>query len=164
VRTERRFDDTGASVGRSRRFVASVTEDAPPEVREAILLMVSELATNAVVHAGGGFVVRVERVDGSIRVTVTDGGSGRPVVQHPDEHQPHGRGLRIVDELSDEWGSEDTAAHGKAVWFRIDAAPLTDRAGGSSGTRSSVGRVADPAAARDGDRGQRLRSLFRVAS
>ena len=161
--TERRFDDTEASVGNSRRFVASATADAP-EVRDAILLMVSELATNAIVHAGGGFAVRVERVGSSIHVTVTDGGTGTPVVRNPDEHEPHGRGLRIVDQLSDEWGSEDTATHGNAVWFRIDATPLTDGAGSSPGRRSSAGRIATSTAARDGDSGRRLSSLFRVAS
>ena len=127
--------------------------------------MVSELATNAIVHAGGGFAVRVERDGSIIRVTVTDAGVGTPVVQHPDEHEPHGRGLRIVDELSDEWGSEDTAAHGKSVWFRIDAAPVADGAGRTS-DREVLGRGTspDPTADRDGDSGRRLRSLFRVAS
>lgn len=161
--TERRFDDTEASVGDSRRFVASATADAPAAVRDAIVLMVSELATNAIVHAGGGFAVRVERDDGSIHVTVTDQGTGTPAVQHPDEHQPHGRGLRIVDELSDEWGTEDTADHGKAVWFRIDAAPVADGAG-TSIRRSSSRGAARSTEGRNGDSGRRLRSLFRVAS
>jgi anti-sigma regulatory factor (Ser/Thr protein kinase) len=164
VTTERRFDDSDASVGNSRRFVASATADAPPSVREAIVLMVSELATNAIVHAGGGFAVRVERDGSIIRVTVTDAGVGTPVVQHPDEHEPHGRGLRIVDELSDEWGSEDTAAHGKSVWFRIDAAPVADGAGPTSDGKSSLRNMARSTADRDGDSGRRLRSLFRVAS
>ncbi len=162
--TQRRFDDSDASVGSSRRFVASATADAPPAVREAIVLMVSELATNAIVHAGGGFAVRVERDGSIIHVTVTDAGVGTPVVQHPDDHEPHGRGLRIVDELSDEWGAEDTDDHGTSVWFRIDADPVADGAGRSSDGKSPVRNSTSPTADRDDDSGRRLRSRFRVAS
>ncbi len=162
--TERQFDDTQASVGGSRRFVASAAADADPAVLEAIVLMVSELATNAVVHASGGFTVRVERDGAGIRVTVTDGGSGRPVVRDPSDREPHGRGLRIVDELSDEWGTEITASQGKAVWFRIDTATGADGAVEVSRGDPSSRKIGGAPSAAGGDSGRNLRSSFRVAS
>ena len=160
---ERTFDATGDSVAGSRRFVAQEVADAPPAVREAVVLMVSELATNALVHAGGGFVVRVDRDGSAIRVTVTDDGPGTPVVRDPDEREPHGRGLRIVDQLADEWGSVRSDGRGTAVWFRIDTAAGSEGTGAPSRRTPSRHPGDGPPADPDGGGGRRLRAPFRVA-
>jgi len=71
---KRRFEGTPASVGASRRFAAEVIADLPPDVRAAVLLMVSELTTNAVLHAAGGYEVSIDTVSAKVDVFVTDFG------------------------------------------------------------------------------------------
>jgi anti-sigma regulatory factor (Ser/Thr protein kinase) len=129
----RRFEASEGSVGAARRFVAGVMSDAPTEVQDSVSVMVSELSTNALLHASGGFEVAVDRSDLSVAVSVIDRGDGTPVLQSPRFSEPHGRGLRIVAALSDEWGISATS-DGKAVWFRLNLQ--------GSGTTASVAEVA----------------------
>lgn len=123
MRVERRFDAAARSVAQCRRFALDATSDLDQSARDAMVLMVSELATNAILHAGTGFVVQIERTDGRVKVTVADEGRGTPVLRQPDVRQLHGRGLQVVRELSDDWGTV-AATDGKstAVWFSLDAA------------------------------------------
>lgn len=117
----RQFRPIAASVAASRRFAAEVCADLPRDVRDAIVLMVSELATNALVHATSGFDVRIDRSVWRVQVTVSDEGAGAPILQSPDHSDPHGRGLRVVRELSDEWGTTESGGpQGKSVWFSVD--------------------------------------------
>lgn len=113
-----------ASVGESRRFVADSVGDLPRDVREQIVLMVSELATNTLVHAAGGFQMTIERTAYDIRVSVVDegraGGREGPSVRSPRPDEPHGRGLRIVQKLADAWGTTEAPwGGGQVVWFRV---------------------------------------------
>lgn len=107
------------SVGRARRFVRDAVAALPPATRDDVSLMVSELCTNAVLHGGGPFVVDVECSDREVMVTVTDHGRSDPVLQPGPPLHPRGRGLRIVDELSDDWGSERSELDETVVWFRL---------------------------------------------
>ncbi|WP_371483537.1 ATP-binding protein [Kitasatospora sp. NBC_00315] len=77
---------------------------AAPQVVDAILLTVSELLTNAHVHAhSSGELVLVW--DGRcLHVSVHDSGAGLPQPRLPDGERPNGRGMVIVDALADEWG------------------------------------------------------------
>ncbi|MEU8784123.1 ATP-binding protein [Streptomyces sp. NPDC048637] len=105
-----------------RRRVRTVLADwnLAPDLAEDALLVISELITNAVVHALPPAVLRLSRdVEGSnaLRVEVTDAGAaaaaGRPVVE-PDADE-HGRGLDIVTALAAECG---TRAHaGGITWW-----------------------------------------------
>jgi anti-sigma regulatory factor (Ser/Thr protein kinase) len=87
-----------------------------------VLLCVSELATNALVHGvppGRGFLLRLVPYDedGGVRVEVHDSGDGVPALPRQDVQEPGegGRGLLLVSELADKWGVE--ARHpGKIVW------------------------------------------------
>jgi anti-sigma regulatory factor (Ser/Thr protein kinase) len=115
----RAFAPTEGSVRAARRFVIATIVDAPSEVRDSVSLMVSELSTNAMVHGGGGYEVIVSRTDHRVLVSVSDSGGGTPVLQSPGSSEPHGRGLRIVDALSDEWGISPTSDDGKSVWFQM---------------------------------------------
>lgn len=116
----RTFASSEMSIGAARRFVTGFVADAPVDVRESVALMVSELATNALVHAAGGFDVTVERNDTTLLVSVSDRGEdGMPQMHEPTATEPHGRGLRLVDALCEEWGVAATGEEGKAVWFRI---------------------------------------------
>jgi anti-sigma regulatory factor (Ser/Thr protein kinase) len=128
----KRFEPSEGSVGAARRFVATVVSDSPTEVQDSVAVMVSELSTNALLHASGGFEVAVDRSELTISVSVIDRGDGTPILQSPKFSEPHGRGLRIVAALSDEWGVSATS-DGKAVWFRIS---LQD-----SGTTATIGGV-----------------------
>ena len=70
--------------------------------------MVSELATNCIRHTTTSFTVEAEWAGPTIRVDVTDDGGGAPVMQPPDPGNLGGRGLRIVDALSTDWGVIET--------------------------------------------------------
>jgi anti-sigma regulatory factor (Ser/Thr protein kinase) len=91
--------------------------------------MVSELSTNAILYGMTEFDVSVEVTDDWCRVEVTDSGRGTPVLRAlPPSTDERGRGLRIVRELSDDWGVDVSRMSGKCVWFRLwlhpDAAPV----------------------------------------
>ena len=120
----RRFGASEESVGAARRFLAASIVDAPTDVRDSVSLMVSELSTNALVHGAEGFDVCVDCSDFTVIVSVSDrGGGGIPVLRGPAPSEPRGRGLRIVDALSDDWGISITPEEGKAVWFRMSFQP-----------------------------------------
>lgn len=110
-----------ASVRAARRFVVDAVGDIGQEHREAIELMVSELATNCIRHADSPFTIIVDATDEAVRVEVVDTGGGQPAVQNPDVRSPSGRGLRIVETLADAWGIEaHRSGGGKAVWFSVE--------------------------------------------
>jgi anti-sigma regulatory factor (Ser/Thr protein kinase) len=120
VRDCRRFAGSLSSVTSARRFVAEALVHVPEPVLRAVELMVSELASNCVMHAEAEFEVCIVRGAGMLRVEVTDSGGGVPVLQHPDVNDLRGRGLVIVKELADEWGVVRRGGKaGKMVWFAV---------------------------------------------
>ena len=114
----RRFSAEARSVRAARRFAAGRVSS--PERRNVVALIVSELATNAVIHAGTGFEVRIsEDTDGCVRGSVTDTGGGFPNVERQlPPLGERGRGLRIVERLATAWGTE-RLTDGKRVWFEL---------------------------------------------
>ena len=116
------FPERTPSVPHARRFVADSLDNVPPETIGTITLLVSELATNAVVHASSGFEVTViyPTASGRIRVEVSDRDRTRPTPLQPPPNVPRGRGLQLVSALSDDWGVQDAATgEGKCVWFEL---------------------------------------------
>ncbi len=107
------------SVADARRFAKQILEGSAPDVVEAAELMVSELATNCIRHVHSGFELALDRTDTQIRVEVTDLGGGAPELQLPGPDDIGGRGLRIVEMLSDSWGVTRRAPEGKTVWFEL---------------------------------------------
>lgn len=86
-------------------------------------LVVSELATNAVAHAQTPFTVTVCGTNESVVLTIEDGSASVPVRAVPDVLDTSGRGLMLVEELSDEWGAK-THGHGlKSVWASFPSRP-----------------------------------------
>jgi len=87
---------------------------------DAIAVMTSELAMNAVQYARAEFTVTVEITGGTLRVEVTDSAPGTPEPGPlPPARSLHGRGLFIVGQLSDTWGiTPSPAGLGKTVWFQ----------------------------------------------
>jgi anti-sigma regulatory factor (Ser/Thr protein kinase) len=83
---------------------------------ETATLLVSELASNAVLHARSPFLVSVRQHEHALTVAVVDGSETRP---EPREITPtRGRGLRLVETLANDWGVCPREG-GKAVYFRL---------------------------------------------
>jgi anti-sigma regulatory factor (Ser/Thr protein kinase) len=119
MKYSRSFAGRPASVGAARNFATEIVVDAPRETLDAIVLMVSELATNCVRFSVGDFTVNIEHGH-RIHVEVTDGGGGMPTLGSPRPEDPSGRGLLIVQEMSDQWGiASAMPCSGKTVWFTV---------------------------------------------
>lgn len=84
-------------------------------------LLLSELVTNAVVHARTPLSLRVAAREGWARVEVQDGSPEAPASFHATPRSEHGRGLLLLDRLADDWGwTADTCpSRGKSVWFEV---------------------------------------------
>lgn len=112
------FQPLPASTREARRRVSDALEAAALEAAVAsAALVVSELATNAVLHARTPFEVRLHVAADAVRIEVHDRSGRRPVPRNFSESATSGRGLRVVDELCDDWGVDpDPEGQGKTVW------------------------------------------------
>ncbi|MEU6685716.1 ATP-binding protein [Streptomyces sp. NPDC046832] len=90
---------------------------------EDVLLVVSELVTNACLHAGGPDQLRISCDNKVIRVEVTDKGTGQPAPRNPHRAgRPGGHGMFIVQRLCLDWGVVRTPGlSGKTVWAELGA-------------------------------------------
>ena len=105
----------------TRLWIAQALEDLPAERTNTILLVATELASNAVRHADGQFIVRFERTSSFVRIEVEDSGSGTPEARDPGPHATDGRGLQIVNILADAWGARPLQGNtGKVVWAIVN--------------------------------------------
>jgi serine/threonine-protein kinase RsbW len=122
----RDFRGTRDQVIEVRHWLENLLPDCGP--RADVLLLASELSTNAVVHSrsgepGGRFSVDVEWTPALVRVVVGDEGSDKaPVVVVRTGNAPplgeSGRGLLLVDELANAWGTASRPQH-RWVWADI---------------------------------------------
>ena len=148
MRRMRTFPAIPQSVHAARRFATDTLSGSPASTVEAVELMVSELATNCIRHERTSFHITILGSAQEIRVEVTDSGSGTPTMRSPGPDEPSGRGLQIVDMLSDSWGVEPENPSGKTVWFTMPAAAAMQAAAKEVGTRRRIGEDA-PAFAGD---------------
>ncbi|MEY2554209.1 MAG: hypothetical protein QOC57_2069 [Ilumatobacteraceae bacterium] len=109
------FDHGTEAPRKARRAVAELFDRPDDPIAEAVLLAVSELVTNVVMHSGDGGVVKAwnPSVDGRLRVEVEDHSPIPPIVG--GEANIGGRGLLIVDRTADAWGVEPRRP-GKVIW------------------------------------------------
>lgn len=118
-----------ASVGHARRFVRQALESWHLDAAlDAALLLTSELATNAVLHARSTFAVLVSRDDEQIRVDVLDGSSVPPRRRHNSTTAATGRGVGLVESLSSAWGltpPDRLDGFAKGVWFTLPLSGAT---------------------------------------
>lgn len=108
-----------ASAGWARRFVAGTLEAwHSEELSEIATLLVSELVSNAILHAGTTIGVAVKAAGPRVRVEVHDESLLGANRKHYSSTSTTGRGLLLVEELSSDWGVATDAA-GKTVWFEL---------------------------------------------
>jgi anti-sigma regulatory factor (Ser/Thr protein kinase) len=114
VATVRELPGIPAAVADARALVDEFLRGLPRMAPTAhwLKLIVSELATNAVVHTGAAFSVALRETATGVRGEVSDDDEALPLL---DE----GRGLHIVDLLCDRWGWVPRR-DGKLVWFELD--------------------------------------------
>ena len=117
-----RLPPSPESIAEARRFAAEALRrlGADDERAEVARLLVSELATNVVLHAGTPMDIRVARLDGAVQVEVADMAPDRAVRPGPKRSAVGGRGIVLVDSLADRWGV-DVRDGAKAVWFQLPA-------------------------------------------
>jgi anti-sigma regulatory factor (Ser/Thr protein kinase) len=117
-----------SSVGAARRFIAARTAawSFPEPATDQLVLIGSELVTNAVLHARTELTLTLELREDRVRISVTDRSHAPATLRHYRPDALTGRGLGVVAALSDRWGVS-TAPDGKVVWaeLRADGDPLT---------------------------------------
>jgi anti-sigma regulatory factor (Ser/Thr protein kinase) len=110
-----------SAAARARHFVADTMrawgcDDAIPDAE----LLVSELVTNAVLHARSATLLTIERDGATLRFSVCDSSPTRPRLRDYGPEAVTGRGLLLVDRIARRWGV-DADGEGKCVWFEVES-------------------------------------------
>jgi anti-sigma regulatory factor (Ser/Thr protein kinase) len=87
---------------------------------EDVRLVVSELATNVVAHAQTPFVVTLSSTRGTVLLAIQDGSTSAVLPRTPDVMDMSGRGMMIVELLSQQWGTRIDEGGFKSVWASFD--------------------------------------------
>ncbi|MFL4909201.1 SpoIIE family protein phosphatase [Streptomyces sp. MMS24-I2-30] len=112
-------DDTAA---RARVLASSLLRrwHTGDQARGTVLLVISELVTNAVRFGTGPITVRLVRSGSHLSCEVGDTGHGRPYLRRGELLDDSGRGLHVVHKLTTRWGVRWTNT-GKTVWAELEA-------------------------------------------
>ena len=103
----------------ARDFIAAHLADPElTDLRETAVLLVSEVVTNALRHTDGQVQLEIRRYRDRVRVEVADEASRGPIPSHPGLQDESGRGVPLMDALSDRGGTSPHGA-GKVVWFEL---------------------------------------------
>jgi CheY-like chemotaxis protein/anti-sigma regulatory factor (Ser/Thr protein kinase) len=112
--------DELSSVATARRFVRDkLLEWGHEDSVDDAMLVVSELAANALTHAESSYRVRVAAAGPALRIEVEDDGAGTPEPQPLTDTEESGRGLHLVGALAASWGMEAGESGGKRVWAEL---------------------------------------------
>jgi anti-anti-sigma regulatory factor len=133
VRRTATMDPQPYAMRQSRALVDELGEswDLPIPTVDATRLVINELTTNAVVHAGTVFDVVVEFDGTRVRLSVSDGADELlPRMRPPDPAVPAGYGLHLVERLSERWGVTPRR-HLKKIWAIMPPSPTPPRATGT---------------------------------
>ncbi len=104
----------------ARRFLTSTLGTWGDEAYgDDALLLLSELVTNAALHAKTEIVVRVALTPLCLRLEVTDGSPRQPVVRHYSDQSTTGRGLGLINSLARRWGISPHPDGSKTVWAEL---------------------------------------------
>jgi anti-sigma regulatory factor (Ser/Thr protein kinase) len=112
------LSDGPRSPGKARTLIREALVGCSEERIASAQLLVSELVTNAVLHANPPLVLCIQLNGDQMRVVVTDGSSAHPLARPLHEAVGDGRGLPLVEALSSAWGWH-AAGRGKSVWFEL---------------------------------------------
>jgi anti-sigma regulatory factor (Ser/Thr protein kinase) len=115
-------DPDPREVRKARRWLHATLElwDADDLVEVAVLAL-SEVLTNALLHAPGRVHIHTELTAGCLRIEVWDDGASMPSRRRHSDETMSGRGLELVDAVTSRWGaSPQVTGEGKAVWFEVD--------------------------------------------
>jgi anti-sigma regulatory factor (Ser/Thr protein kinase) len=113
---------TPDSVPRARRFVReAVAAAGAPAAADDAETLVSELATNAVLHARTDYTIEVLRRDELVRIRVLDRSGVLPRQRRYGPESTTGRGIRLIASIAAHWGVDPDDDAGKAVWFELRA-------------------------------------------
>jgi anti-sigma regulatory factor (Ser/Thr protein kinase) len=108
----------------ARAFVArSLLDWRLIQLVESASLVVSELVTNAVVHAASAVDITLSRADGRVQIMVQDAGARGHTAAHtadPESQLLGGRGLLLVERMTRAWGVLPVTSGGKSVWVVLD--------------------------------------------
>ena len=116
-----RFDQDAQTPRAARRFVTqALTALDDDDLADTITLLVSELVTNAVIHAGSGVEVLVRLTSNAARIEVTDASADAPIRRDATSEEDSGRGLALVGSLARRWGIRPAEGGGKTVWFEVE--------------------------------------------
>lgn len=129
VQSEQAFAAVSVSVRAARRFVtATLAAWGRDDTAWEAQLVVSELATNVILHAGTPFLVRITLAGPAVRLEVEDGVTRAPRERHFGPDATTGRGISLVSELAASWGVSPRPG-GKTVWCELSVGPAPDREG-----------------------------------
>ena len=106
--------------GEARTALRRSHPELAPDLMQIVVLLASELVSNAVKHADSASIgVRFLVLPAHVRVEVSDDGPGfAPGTPTVDPSGLGGWGLHLVDELSSRWGVDD--GPGSRVWFELN--------------------------------------------
>jgi anti-sigma regulatory factor (Ser/Thr protein kinase) len=109
-----------SSVAVARRFIRARAADwsLPEPAGDQLVLIGSELVTNAVLHARTELTLTLELRGDRVRISVKDRSQASTTLRHYRPDAPAGRGLKVVSALSDDWGISP-AADGRVVWAEL---------------------------------------------
>jgi hypothetical protein len=117
---ETHFSAEPSSAAQARAFVSQhLLGHGMPHLVDDIELVVSELATNAMVHACTSFTVILCAFEESVRLEVLDGSPLEPSVVAARSLDTNGRGVAIVQALRRDWGVLSRKSGGKSVWAQF---------------------------------------------
>jgi CheY-like chemotaxis protein len=119
-----RLGRNAASPRAARRFVTEALRMWDlDELADSVTLLVSELVTNAIVHAGSDVEVLVRLTGETACVEVTDSSEAPPTPREAMLDETSGRGLALVEAMARRWGVRRLPDGGKTVWFEVDRRP-----------------------------------------
>lgn len=113
------LDPDPRCIGEARRLTeATLRAWGLAALSETACLLVSELMTNALLHARSGAEIVLHCGPDGVRIDVCDNSPLPPRLRHFSADAGTGRGLRLLDSLATDWGVEPLPG-GKCVWFTL---------------------------------------------
>ena len=113
------FEPVVTDARRARLFAQQASGISRP-TSERIALLVSELASNVILHARTPFSIATSRDGSVVRVEVHDDSPAMPKLNEVEVGATSGRGIYLVSKIASRWGVEKCAGDGKTVWVEVD--------------------------------------------